>query len=197
MLRSADGEDEVTTTFAMDGFSNIARVGSDGSFEWKSVPPGRYYAQLAADAGANADWFMKSVSAGGRNVGDAALSVSGGTVVMDLVASADGAAVDGVAANAKSEAVANAVIVAIPEAHLRARVDRYRKTVSDQNGHFILHGLPPGDYTLLAWESVDGDAYYNLDFLSAYEGQGKALHVSEGDRTGVQLQAIPAAEDER
>ena len=64
----------------------------------------------------------------------------------------------------KGQPVANAVIVAVPEARLRARVDRYRKTVSDQSGHFTLRGISPGNYTLLAWESVDGDAYYNPDF---------------------------------
>jgi hypothetical protein len=57
--------------------------------------------------------------------------------------------------------------------------------------------LPPGAYTVFAWESVDGEAYYNPEFLKSYEGQGKALHVSEGDRTSVQLQTIPAVEDQQ
>ena len=196
-LRSADGEDEVLGAFTVGGFSNLAHVAADGSFEWKSVPPGNYLVQLSDDAGANADWFLKSAFAGGRDVADSGLSVSGGAMAVDLVASANGAVVNGVATNSKSETVANAVIVAVPEVRLRGRVDRYRKTVSDQSGRFTLHGLPPGDYTLLAWESVDGDAYYNPEFLSACEGQGKTLHINEGDRTSVQLQAIPAAEDQQ
>jgi len=178
-------------------FSNLAHVAADGSFEWKSVPPGNYFVQLSDDAGTNADWFLKSAFAGGRDVADSGLSVSGGAMAVDLSASANGAVVNGVATNSKSETVANAVIVAVPEVRLRGRVDRYRKTVSDQSGRFALHGLPPGDYTLLAWESVDGDAYYNPEFLSACEGQGKTLHINERDRTSVQLQAIPAAEDQQ
>src|SRR5437660_18177 len=53
-----------------------------------------------------------------------------------------------------------------------------------------LRGLRPGDYTILAWESVDGEAFYNPEFLKLYEGRGSALRVSEGDRKNVQLEAI-------
>ena len=59
-----------------------------------------------------------------------------------------------------------------------------------------MRGLPPGDYTLFAWESVDGEAYYDPQFLRNYEGQGKTLHVNQGDHASIQLKAIPAAEDE-
>jgi hypothetical protein len=83
------------------------------------------------------------------------------------------------------------VIVAVPEVRLRSRIDRYHKTVSDQSGHFSLRGLPPGDYTLFAWESVEGEEYYNPDFLKSFEGQGNSLHVSEGERKSVQLSVIP------
>jgi hypothetical protein len=193
-LRSADGEDDSVGSFGMGGFSNLAHVISDGSFEWRGVPPGNYFVQLTGDAGANGDWFLKSVLAGGRDVGDSGLSVSGGAIALDLVASASGAIAEGVAANAKGEPVANATIVAVPEVRLRGRVDRYRKTVSDQTGHFTLHGLPPGDYTLFAWESIDGEAYYDPEFLRVYEGRERAMHVNEGDRTSMQLQAIPADE---
>ena len=47
-----------------------------------------------------------------------------------------------------------------------------------------------------AWESVDGEAYYNPEFLKGYEGQGKPLHMSEGLRVTLHLKTIPAAEDQ-
>ncbi len=113
-----------------------------------------------------------------------------------LVASANGGVVEGVVTNSKGEPVANAVIVVAPEARLRARVDRFRKTVSDQSGRFTVHGVPPGEYMLFAWESVDGEAYYNPEFLKAFEGQGSALRVEEGERKSLQVQAIPEAEQQ-
>jgi Carboxypeptidase regulatory-like domain len=196
-LRSADGDDEALGAVSVgDGFSHMARVGTDGSFEWKSVPPGNYYVQLAGDGGANGDLFLKSALAGSRDVGDAGISVNGGAVVIDLVASVNGGGVDGVVVDTKGEPVANAVVVAVPEMRLRARVERYRRTISDQNGRFTLHGVEPGDYTLFSWESVDGEAYYNPEFLKTYEGQGVALRVGEGDRKTVRVGVIADTEDQ-
>jgi hypothetical protein len=197
-LHSAEGDDDVLSALSLgEGFATVAHVSGEGSFEWKNVPPGHYYIELAGDPGASADWFIKSVAASGREATDAGFSVGGGVAAVDLVASANGAAIDGVAANAKGEALANATVVAVPESRLRSRIDRYRKTVSDQSGHFVLHGLPPGEYTLFAWENVDSEAYYNVEFLKGYEGLGKVLRVTEGDRKSMQLAVIPEAEDQQ
>jgi hypothetical protein len=197
-LHPADGDEETLNMFlAGAAFNSLIHVSDNGDFEWKGVPPGNYYVELAGDSGANTNWYLKSVNAGSRDSADSSISVSGGAVALDLIASANGALVDGMVADQKGQPVANAVIVAVPEARLRGRVDRYRKTVSDQSGHFTLHGISPGNYTLLAWESVDGDAYYNPEFLKTYEAQGSALRLAEGERKSLQLQAIPAAEDQQ
>jgi hypothetical protein len=196
-LHSANGDDEAPGASAMgDGFSNLAHVAQDGTFEWKSVPPGDYYVQLAGDAGASTDLFLKSALVGSRDVASLGLSVNGGTALIDLVASPSGAVVEGVATDRKGAPVENAIVVAVPEPGLRARADRYRKTVADQSGRFTLHGVQPGDYTLFAWESIDGEAYYNPEFVKTYETQGRPLHVAEGERKSLQLEAIPEPEDQ-
>jgi len=194
-LEPAERDHEVEIALGQ-GFSNLAQLMPDGSFEWKDVPPGEYYVQLASEIGEKRDWFVKSELVGGRLADDVGISVNGGAVVVDLVVSAGGAVVDGVVTNAKGEPVADAVIVSVPEARLRGRVDRYRKTVSDQGGRFTLRGIPPGDYTLFAWESVDGEGYYDPEFLKSCEGQGSRLRLNEGDRKSVQLRAIPSAEEQ-
>jgi hypothetical protein len=136
------------------------------------------------------------VVADGRDVTDSAFGLSGGGITLDLVASANGAAAEGVATDQKNEPVANAVVVAVPEARFRERPDRYRKVLSDQSGRFSLRGLSPGGYTIFAWESVDGEAYYNAEFLKGYEGFGKELHVNESDHATMQIKVAPAVEDE-
>jgi hypothetical protein len=88
------------------------------------------------------------------------------------------------------------VIVAVPEARWRDRTDRYRKVVSDQSGRFTLRGIAPGEYTLLAWENVEGEAYSNPEFLKKYERQGSALHLGEGDRKSVRVPVIAEAEEQ-
>jgi len=196
-LRPSDAEDEIPGGFSLgEGFSQLAHVAPDGSFEWKNVPPGNYYVQFAGDGAGSGDWFLKSVAAATRDAGDAGISVNGGAVVLDLVGSANGGVANGVVTDAKGLPVANTVVVAVPEARLRGRVDLYRKTVSDQNGRFTLHGIPPGEYTLFAWESLDGEAYYNPEFLKSCEAQGNPLHIAEGERKSVQVSVIPEADEQ-
>lgn len=195
VLEPADGDDELATAGAR--FSNVAHLRPDGEFLWSDVPPGNYYVEILGNgSGTNEDWFVKSVVAGGREAKDTGLNVNGGSVVLDLVASASGAVVEGVVTDANSRPVANAVVVAVPETRMRGRIDQYRQTVTDQMGHFLLRGLRAGTFTLFAWESVEGQAYYNPEFLRSYEGQGTSLQTSEGEHKAVQLKVIPAGDDQ-
>jgi hypothetical protein len=178
------------------GFTSLTHVSPDGSFEWKEVPPGDYYVQLVGVGDSMQDWFVKSLAAGERDADDSAISVNGGSTTVDVAVSAQGAVVDGVVTDAKGQPLPNAEVVAVPEARFRSRVDHYRKIVSDQSGHFTLHGVRPGDYTLFSWESIDDEAYYNPEFLKNYEGQGTTLHVSEGDHKSVQSQTIPDTDEQ-
>jgi hypothetical protein len=198
MLRSADGDDDILGAVTLgEDFSTLVPVNVDGSFEWKNVPPGHYSVQIS-DATSPPDLFLKSLAAGGHDVTDSGFNLSGSATPLDLliIASASAATAEGIATNQKDDPAADAVVVAVPEARFRDRPDRYHKAVTDQSGRFLLRGLPPGDYTLFAWESVDGEAYYNPEFLRSYEGQGKSLHVNEGGRTSVQLKVIPATDDQ-
>jgi carboxypeptidase family protein len=192
VLRSVDGDDDAFSMMG-EGFGALAHVAGDGSVEWKNVPPGNYYVQIAGET-TGGDWYVKSVLASGRNADESGISVNGGTIALDLVASANGGMVEGVVRDRRGEPVANAVVVAAPEVRLPGRVDRYCKTVSDQSGRFTLRRVRPGDYTLFAWESVEGEAYYSPEFLKLYEGQGSALHVGEAERKTTQVRAIPEAD---
>src|SRR5215469_10014124 len=188
-------EENETSPVFRENFSNITHVAADGSFQWTDVPPGNYYVQIVGDGVVNADWFIKSVLGGGRDVSDSGISVNGGEVLLDLVASANGGVAEGVVVNDKGDPVPNAIVVAVPEMRMRGRIDRYGKTVSDQTGRFSLRALRPGDYTLFAWENVEGEEYFNPEFLKSYEGQGSSLHVSEGERKSLQLQVIAGLQD--
>lgn len=193
-LQAAGAEDEASGLVIGDRYTNLAHLSADGTFEWKDVPSGNYYVQLMGESGTNEDWFVKSVLAGGREVNDSGLSVSGGAVKIDLLVSANGGVADGVVVDDKGSPVENATVVAVPESRFRGRPDRYLKTVSDQSGRFSLHGIRPGDYTVFAWESVDGEAYFSPEFVKSYDGLGSALKVSEGLRTALQLKVIPGEE---
>jgi protocatechuate 3,4-dioxygenase beta subunit len=195
-LRSADADDDAGITLSgEDGFSNLSHIAADGSFTWKNVPAGRYFFVLSTGGDAPSDWFLKSGTAGGRDILDSGFEISGGSVGLDLVASGKGAVVDGAVTNHKGEPVDNATVVLIPDPRFRSRMDRFRTSVTDQTGRFALHAISPGTDTLLAWESVDGDEYYDPEFLKGYEARGQMLRLAEGDHDSVRIEAVPSPED--
>jgi hypothetical protein len=193
LLRPSEDAGDALSSLGLT--SQPAQVNADGIFEWKDVAPDRYFIQLS-DGIATTDWFVKSVATGGRDVSESGFNVGGGVTTLDLVASTNGASLEGVVTNAAGEPVADSVLVALPETRLRRLPDHYRKTASDQSGRFRLRGLPPGDYTIFAWESVEGEAYFNPGFIRSFEGQGKVVHVSEGQRVSLQVKVIPESDNE-
>jgi sarcosine oxidase gamma subunit len=62
---------------------------------------------------------------------------------------------------------------------------------SDSQGRLMIVDLAPGQYTVLAWESVQRGAYQNAEFLMRYEGRGTPVNVSAGTRTTASVSLIP------
>lgn len=200
-VRRIDGEDEFTDVvqFATDGVGSLpplARVKADGGFEMKDVPLGLYEIEVSGDSNGMADYFVESVGTGTKEISDAGLNVNGGTLPVDLMLSPGAGIVDGSVADAKKEPVANAIVVAIPEAKYRKRQSRYQRSATDQDGHFTLRGLYPGEYTLCAWEVLDGDDYLDPEFLKTVESQGTAVKLEKSSRQNVTLRVIPAPSDQ-
>jgi hypothetical protein len=110
------------------------------------------------------------------------------------VVSSAGGWIDGAVLTEEQQAFSGASVTLIPEGR-RCRDPRFYKTVTtDQNGHFALRGIPPGDYKLFAWEEVEPGAYQDADFLRLHEKHGKSIRLREADRLSERLEVIPAGE---
>jgi protocatechuate 3,4-dioxygenase beta subunit len=200
-LRRSDGENESSggVSFADEGTmvsAGMGRVKADGTFELKNVPPGVYEVEVSGDIKAMSDCFVESVVAGTKDVADAGLKVSGGSISIDVTVSSGAGVVDGVVANDRNEPIADAVVVAVPEEKYRIQQSRYGKATTDQRGHFILRGLRPGGYTLFAWETLDGDDYFDPEYLKKYEGRETAIRLEKGAHQNTSLKVIPVAPDQ-
>ncbi len=200
-VRRMDGGDEFKdlVPYAFDGVGTLPPLGQvkpDGSFELKDVPPGIYEIEFSSDSKSLAGYFIESVVVGTKDVTETGLRANGGTLGVDVTLSDGAVEVNGVTQNDKSEPIANATIVAVPEEKYRRRESHYKKSATDQRGRFNLAGLRPGKYTLYAWEVLDGDNYLDPDFLKQFESQGTAITVEKGGRLTVALKAIPTAADQ-
>ena len=124
---------------------------------------------------------------------DAALTLSQGRPAgpLEIAVSAAGGHIDGVVQR-DQKPFPGATVVLAPDANRRGQTRLYSAAVSDQQGHFALGSIPPGDYELFAWERVEEGGYVDPDFLRRYEGRGKTVHVDEGGKLKVDLELIPA-----
>jgi Carboxypeptidase regulatory-like domain len=177
------------------GSSNLGKIKPDGSFELKNVLPGVYDILVGNDFQQTNDAFTESLMVGTKDFADTGLTVSGGTIAVDLTVSSGAGVVDGVVTNDKGLAVANAVVVAVPEAKFRKQPNRYQRSSTDQAGHFILGGLRPGNYTLFAWEVID-DEYLDADFLKPVESRGVETKVEKSSRQSIPLKVIATPADQ-
>src|SRR5215469_4728227 len=136
-----------------------------GEFKIPGLEPGIYFVaqlersgQLAVGARSDRfrDYYTKSVLLGGREVADTGFPVSS-SAVLDVVVSARGATIEGSVVDENGKPVASATVVTVPSSGKLGRPDAYQSGVSEENGHFLLRGLNPGGFFVLAFEGMQED----------------------------------------
>jgi len=85
-----------------------------------------------------------------------------------------------------------ATVALVPDSPHRGERRLFGSASTDQNGHFLLQGLSPGDYKVFAWEKIEAGAYTSPEFLQPYENLGESVHITEGSRNSMQVDLIPA-----
>ena len=53
-----------------------------------------------------------------------------------------------------------------------------------------MSNIPPGDYTLFAWETLEPYAYFDPELLRQGDGKGVALHLTESPYRNIDLKVI-------
>ena len=164
-------------------------ISADGTFIFDDLAPSPL---LLFVAGLPGDGYVSSMRYAGFDVLSSGILVDGvdrGPV--EIVISGPAGTVNGVLTDAKNETVANTTVVLIPPADRRSNPTQFLTSSTDADGAFSIRRVPPGDYGLLAWESIPGDAYRNADFLKAYEARAVKVKVIEGSTVLSNLKVIP------
>jgi protocatechuate 3,4-dioxygenase beta subunit len=165
-------------------------VKPDGSFLLKNATDGDYEINVG---NLPENSFVKSARLDGVDVLTSGVTVDmkQAPVSLDIVVSPNGASVDGVISK-DQQPFPGAMVALVPDPPHRGEKRLFKSITTDQNGHFVLQGLSPGDYKVFAWEKVEPGAYTSSDFLQPYENLGESVHITEGSRNSVQLDLIPA-----
>jgi Carboxypeptidase regulatory-like domain len=86
--------------------------------------------------------------------------------------------------------VAAMTIVLVPPDNRRQNAALYKTGRSNEQGHFTLPNVPPGRYTLYAWDSVPVGAYQNAQFMERYSTRGISVNIQAGTRTTANVSVI-------
>ncbi len=159
-----------------------------GEFTIADLMPGRYLLRAAGPRG----WIMKSVYAGGRDVTDEAVDITGDNISgVNVIFTDRVATVSGTVRDARGGAAANVTVVIFPDDERlwypqSRHVDAAR---TDANGAYRVTGLPAGRYLAIAVEDVEQGEWFDPAFLNQIKGGAVRLTLGEGEQKAQDLKA--------
>jgi protocatechuate 3,4-dioxygenase beta subunit len=173
------------------GSSANEKVGEDGKFLLPGLSPDKADLNVT---GLPDGFYIKSIQLGDQEILESGLDLSKGAAgPLRIVLRGDAATLEGSVSDNDSKPMAAATVVLIPKSESRRRAAKFYKTaVTDQQGHFTLKSVEPGEYKIYAWEDVETMAWMDVDFVKPVEGKGVAVTVDAGSRQQLQLKAIAA-----
>jgi hypothetical protein len=135
--------------------------------------------------------YVADILQSGVSVYDNGISVgSNGIDPIQIVVKTDGGSIEGIVHDSKQVPLAGTTVAMVPLIQRRQNPALYRVETSDGEGHFLMTGIPPGDYKLFAWENATPGAYLNAEFMSQFENRGVAATVSANLRSSVEVGLI-------
>jgi hypothetical protein len=163
----------------------------DGVFSLENALLGEYRVTVAYP---QRDVYVKEARFDSVDVLNQPLLISGPTSgTLNIVLSSKAGQIDGTLVNEQSRPVPGAQAVLVPD-QSRQRIELYKIAVTDQNGHFTIQGIMPGEYKIFAWEAMEQFAYFDSDFLRQSEQKGTPVNISESSKVTAQVKVIPAAQ---
>jgi hypothetical protein len=142
-----------------------------------------------APLGPNA--YVADLLQGGMTVYNSGISV--GTQAfepLDVRVRTDGGSVEGIVLDGKLIPFAGATVVLAPMVQHRGNPALYRVAISDEAGRFSMSAIRPGDYKLLAWDSITPGAYMNAEILSNYVEKEYPVTVAANIRVQTKITVI-------
>jgi hypothetical protein len=85
--------------------------------------------------------------------------------------------------------VPGSTIVLVHDSGLRYRVNE-KTTSSDSSGRFEFTNVPPGNYKLFAFESIERGAWQDPERMRSFESRGVSSRLEEGGKTSIDVPLI-------
>ena len=128
---------------------------------------------------------------GNASAFDDGFEVAGGIAEMQVIIATQGQTVTGTVRSDDGIPAEAATVVLVPPQAKRRNPMNYRVTNTDPNGGFKMQDVPPGEYTIFAWESILPTAWMNSKVFERYEKRGRPISLTSGVSLDLQLPLIP------
>ena len=139
-----------------------------------------------------AEFYLKSIHMGEQDVTDTGIDLTPGVPAdLTIVLSVNSGVIEGSVQTAKDETAKGATVTLI-RARARKPPQRRYTASTDQNGHFIIKGIAPGEWKIDAWEEIEAGPEEDPDSMKPHESQGESVSIKEHGHETVQLKVIPA-----
>ena len=164
----------------------ITSTTPEGTFAIIGVAPGNYSLStaLVARSAPIKGWTFKSASAAGRDFTDMPLTVAPGKAVESIVVSFSDRSteINGVFRDASGRPSSEYFIVALPTNRdlWSAASNRTRLARPGTDGHYLITGLPAGDYFVAATTDAAPDDLSDASFLSRLAESAITITLAEG-----------------
>ncbi len=157
--------------------NSSAQADATGGFSFaRKIAPSAYVVNLLRVPAAT---YVKSIRFGGRDALHAPLDLtSGAGGSLDVVLSAKVATVSGGVKKANGDPAAGVVVSIWPR--VPQMTGGIKSASTDQNGHFEIADLGPGNYFVSAWEEIDPGLLQTAAFLARFESDASTVTVEEG-----------------
>ena len=112
---------------------------------------------------------------------------------VEVIVSDKGATIEGTVLSVEKKPFPNAEIIALPyDPKLRKSYALLQKTTADQQGHFKLRGVRPGEYIAFALEDPQEQPFTEDTFLKQNSAQIQTVKAEAGSKQKLELQVIPS-----
>jgi hypothetical protein len=167
----------------INGVDNNAQV-KGGVFALHNVTPNVY---RVVTHNLTDGFYVKAIRFGGRDLVHRGLDLSsdaGGT--LEILLSAKPATIAGTVRNSDGDPIPDATVNVWTKDDPDIRAAR-----SDAQGHFSLRNFAPGEYRVIAWESIERGIIENAAFRASFENQAASATLEEGSQANIDLKAVP------
>jgi len=152
------------------------------SFAVNEMVPGSY----RLDVNPPAPFYAKSATLAGQDILNNEVPISQVAGPIEVLLRDDGGSIEGDVVDANGQPVSAGILL------LRGTI-RWAGFTSQQNGHFKLQNVAPGDYTLYAWDEPNEVEYADPDWMRRNGGGGIPVTVTAGQSQQFRLteQLVP------